>query len=207
MKNISSTILILILSITCFGQISISDNDQDESLIDNFQSHTDSVQQLTNGSTIYYISDSLFKGIILTLKNGAKIELDLRYKDNLRGYTQLGADFENFVLVKHRGDGSGNPEQLRVVNKITGEDKWFGNYPFYLDKDKEVVIYKTYTKDSSQIVLHDFSTNKTEEYPTPDTKCLFNGCFEVVQFDENSFTLKYDNPEHKTTLLKIKREK
>jgi hypothetical protein len=79
--------------------------------------------------------------------------------------TELGADFENYVLVKHRGDGSGNPEQLRVINKNTGEDKWLGNYPFYLDKENEVGVYKAYTDSSSQIVVHDFLTDETETYP------------------------------------------
>ena len=173
-----------------YGQISGTDNDKADLLIDNYRNHIDSTDQFTNGAKIFYISDTLFKGMILTLKNGDKIELDLRYKDNYRGYTELGADFENYVLIKNRGDGSGNPEQLRVINKNTGKDKWLGNYPFYLDKEKEIGVYKAYTDSSSQIVVHDFSTNKTETYPTPDTKCICCGCYEIVQFDNDDFTTK-----------------
>ena len=200
-------ILFTLISTVSYGQISGADSDKADILIDNFQNHIDSTNQLTNGAKIFYISDTLFKGMILTLKNGDKIELDLRYKDNFRGYTELGADFEKYVLVKHRGDGSGNPELLRVINKRTGEDKWLGNYPFYFDKEIEIGVYKAYKDSSSQIIIHDFSTDKIETYPTPDTKCLCCGCFEIAQFDNASFTIKFVDPEDNVTELKMKRKK
>lgn len=200
-------ILFTLISTTSFGQISETDSDKANLLINNFQNHIDSTNQLTNDAKIYYFSDSLFKGMILTLQNGDKIQLDLRYKDNFHGYTELGADFENCVLVKYRGDGSGNPEQLRVINKITGQDEWLGNYPFYLDKKNEIAVYKAYTDSSSQIVVNNFLTNKMETYPTPGTKCVCCGCFEIVQFDNESFTIKFVDFEGKTTELKIKRKK
>jgi hypothetical protein len=200
-------ILITLISTVSYGQISGNDSDKATLLIDNFQNHIDSANQLTNGAKIFYISDTLFKGIILTLKNGNKVELDLRYKDNFRGYTELGVDFENYVLIKNRGDGSGNPEQLRVINKNTGKDKWLGNYPFYFDRENEIGVYKAYTDSSSQIVVHDFSTNQTETYPTPDTKCICCACYEIVQFDNESFTIKFVDPEDNETELKMKRKK
>ena len=200
-------ILFTFISTVSYGQISETDSDKAGFLIDNFQNHVDSTNQLTNGAKIFYISDTLFKGMILTLKNGNKIELDLRYKDNFRGYTELGADFENYVLVKHRGDGSGNPEELRLIKKKTGKDKWLGNYPFYIDKENEIGVYEAYTDFSSKIVVHDFSTDETETYPTPDTKCLCCECFEITQFDNESFTIKFNDPEDKVTELKVKRKK
>ena len=200
-------ILITLISTISYGQLSVTDSDKAELLIDNYRNHIDSTDQLTNGAKIFYISDTLFKGMILTLKNGDKIELDLRYKDNYRGYTELGVDFENYVLIKNRGDGSGNPEQLQVINKNTGEDKWLGNYPFYLDRENETVVYKAYTDSSSQIVVHDFSTNKTETYPTPDTKCICCGCYEIVQFNNDAFTIKFVDPDENETELKMKRKK
>lgn len=200
-------ILFLLITTVSHGQISGADSEKADLLIDDFQNHIDSTDQLTNGAQIFYISNTLFKGMILTLKNGDKIELDLRYKQNYRGYTEIGADFENYVLIKHRGDGSGNPEQLRVINKNTGEDKWLGNYPFYLDKENEIAVYKAYTDLSSQIVVHDFSTDKTEIYPTPDTKCICCGCYEIVQFENDGFTIKFVDPEGNDTELKIKRKK
>ncbi len=200
-------ILITLISTVSYGQISGKDSDRAHLLIDNFRNHIDSTNQLTNGAKIFYISDSLFKGTILTLKNGDKLELDLRYKDNFRGYTELGVDFENYVLIKNRGDGSGNPERLRVINKKTGEDKWLGNYPFYLDKENEIGVYKSYTDSFSQIIVHDFSTNKTEIYPTPATKCICCGCYEIVQFDNDGFTIKFVDPDDNETELKMKRKK
>lgn len=200
-------IFFTLISTVSYGQISGNDSEKADSLIDNFQNHIDSTNQLTNGVKIFYISDTLLEGMILTLKNGDHIELDLRYKHNSRGYTEFGADFENYVLIKHRGDGSGNPEQLRVINKITGKEKWIGNYPFYLDKENEIGIYKAYTDSSSQIVVHDFSTDKTEIYPTPDTKCICCGCYEIVQFDNESFTIKYVDPKDNKIELKMKRIK
>ncbi|WP_211208861.1 hypothetical protein [Mariniradius saccharolyticus] len=200
-------ILFTFIATVSYGQISETDSDKADLLIDNFQNHVDSTNQLTNGAKIFYISDTLFRGMILTLKNGDKIELDLRYKDNFRGYTELGADFENYVLVKHRGDGSGNPEELRVINKKTGKDKWLGNYPFYIDKENEIGVYEAYTDLSSNIVVHDFSTDETETYPTPDTKCICCECFEITQFDNESFTIKFNDPEDKGTELKVKRKK
>jgi len=200
-------ILFTLISTVSYGQISGADNDKANLLIDNFQNHIDSTDQLTNGAKIFYISDTLFKGMILTLKNGDKIELDLRYKDNYRGYTELGADFENYVLVKLRGGGSGNPEQFRVINKKTGIDKWLGDYPFYLDKENEIGVYKAYTDSSSQIVVHDFSTDKTEIYPTPDTKCICCACYEIVQFDNDVFTIKFVDPDGNETELRMKRKK
>lgn len=200
-------ILMTFISTVSFGQISESDSEKADFLTDNFQNYIDSTDQLTNGAKIFYVSDTLFKGMILTLENGDKIELDLRYKDNFRGYTELGADFENYVLVKHLGDGSGNPEQIRVINKKTGDDKWLGNYPFYLDKKNEIGVYKAYKDRTSKIVVHDFLTNKTETYPEPDTKCICCGCFEIVQFDSESFTIKFVDAEDNTTELKMKREK
>lgn len=200
-------ILITLISTVSFGQISGNDSNKADLLIDNFQNHIDSTNQLTNGASIYYVSDTLLKGIILTLQNGDKIELDLRYKDNFRGYTELGADFENFVLVKHRCDGSGNPEQLRVINKKTGDDKWLGNYPFYLDKENEIGVYKAYTDSTSRIIVHDFSTDKTEIYQTPDTKSLCCGYFEIIHFDNESFTIKFVDPKDNETELKMKRKK
>ncbi len=200
-------ILITLISTVSYGQISGDDSDKATLLIDNFQNHIDSTNQLTNGAKVFYISDTLFKGMILTLKNGDKVELDLRYKDNFRGYTELGVDFENYVLIKNRGDGSGNPVRLRVINKNTGEDKWLGNYPFYLDKENEIGVYKAYANSSSQIVVHDFSTDKTEIYPTPGTKCICCGCYEIVQFDNESFTIKFVDPEDNETELKMKRKK
>ena len=200
-------ILITLISTVSYGQLSVTDSDKADLLIDNYRNHIDSTDQLTNGAKIFYISDTLFKGMILTLKNGDKIELDLRYKDNYRGYTELGVDFENYVLIKNRGDGSENPEQLQVINKNTGEDKWLGNYPFYLDKEKEIVVNKAYTDSSSQIVIHDFSTNKTETYPTPDTKCICCGCYEIVQFNNESLTIKFVDPKDNETELKMKRKK
>lgn len=200
-------ILITLISTVSYGQLSVTDSDKADLLIDNYRNYIDSTDQLTNGAKIFYISDTLFKGMILTLKNGDKIELDLRYKDNYRGYTELGVDFENYVLIKNRGDGSGNPEQLQVINKNTGEDKWLGNNPFYLDKENETVVYKAYTDSSSQIVVHDFSTNKTETYPTPDTKCICCGCYEIVQFNNDAFTIKFVDPDDNETELKIKRKK
>lgn len=200
-------ILFTFISTVSYGQISETDSDKADLLIDNFQNHVDSTNQLTNGAKIFYISDTLFKGMILTLKNGDKIVLDLRYKDNFRGYTELGADFENYVLVKHRGDGSGNPEELRVINKKTGKDKWLGNYPFYIHKENEIGVYEAYTDLSSKIVVHDFSKDETETYPTPDTKCICCECFEITQFDNESFTIKFNDPEDKETELKVKRKK
>jgi hypothetical protein len=197
----------IFISTVSFGQISGTDSDKADVFIDNFKNHIDSTNNLTNGARIYYVSDSLFKGMVLTLVNGDKIELDLRYKDNFRGYTEIGADFENYVLVKYRGDGSGNPEQLLVINKKTGEDQWLGNYPFYLDKENEIGVYKSYTDSSSQIVVHDFSTDKTEIYPTPDTKCICCGCYEIVQFDNDSFTIKFVDPKDNIRELKMKRKK
>jgi hypothetical protein len=200
-------ILFAIISTVSYGQISGIDSDKADLLIDNFQNHIDSTNQLTNGAKIFYISDTLFKGMILTLKNGKKIELDLRYKDNFRGYEEVGADFEKYVLVKHRADGSGNPEQLRVINKTTGEDKWLGNYPFYIDRENEVGVYKAYTDSSSQIVVHDFLADETETYPAPGTKCLCCGCFEITQFKNDSFTIKFIDPQDNETELRIKRKK
>jgi hypothetical protein len=200
-------IAITLISTVSYGQISGTDSDKADLLIDNYRNHIDSIDQLTHGAKIFYISDTLVKGMIVTLKNGDKIELDLRYKDNYRGYTELGVDFENYVLVKHRGDGSGNPEQLRVINKKTGKDEWLGNYPFYIDMENEIGVYKDYTDSSSQIVVHDFSTDRLETYPTPDTKCICCRCFEIVQFDNESFTIKFVDPEDKETELKMKRKK
>jgi len=200
-------ILFTLISTVSYGQIRGNDNDKADLLIDNFQNHIDSTDQLTNGAKIFYISDSLFKGMILTLKSGDKIELDLRYKDNYRGYTEFGADFENYVLIKHRGDGSGNPVELQVINKMTGKVKWLGNFPFYLDKENEIGIYKAYTDSYSQIVVHQFTTNKKEVYPTPDTKCICCGCYEIVQFDNESFTLKFIDRDGKEKELRIKRKK
>lgn len=200
-------ILFTLISTVTYAQISGTDSEKADLLIDNFQKHIDSTNELTNGAKILYISNTLFKGMILTLRNGDKIELDLRYKDNFRGYTELGVDFENYVLIKNRGDGSGNPEQLRVINKNTGKDKWLGNYPFYLDRENEIGVYKAYTDSSSQIVVHEFSTNNTETYPTPDTKCICCGCYEIVQFDTESFTIKFVDPDDNETELKIKRNK
>lgn len=204
MKTVLNILLLLITTVS-YGQISGTDSDEADLLIENFQSHIDSTDQLTNGAKIYYISDTLFKGMILTLSNGDIIQLDLRYKENKRGYTALEADFENFVLVKHRGDGSGNPEQLRVINKKTGNEEWLGNFPFYLEEENEIVVYKACTDSSSQIVVHDFSTNTTEIYPTPDTKCICCHCYEIVQFDNDGFTIKFVDPEDNETELTIKR--
>jgi hypothetical protein len=199
-------ILITFISTVSFGQISGTDSDKADVLIGSFESHIDSCCQLTNGAKIYYISNSLFKGMLLTLHNGERIILDLRYLDNFQGYTALGADFENYVLVKHRGDGSGNPEQLRVINKKTGEDTWLGNYPFYLDKENEIGVYQVYTGSSSQIVIHDFSKDKTETYPTPDTKCFCCECFELILLDNESFTIRFVDLEGDTIELKMNRE-
>ncbi|AEV33575.1 hypothetical protein Oweho_2607 [Owenweeksia hongkongensis DSM 17368] len=190
-----------------FGQISINDIEQADLLMNGFQNHTDSVSQLKQGAKVYYISDSLFKGIMLTLQNGNKIEIDLRYNDSYGGYAEIGADFENYVLVKHRGSGSGNSEKLQVINKETGEDKWLGNYPFYLDLKNEIGVYEAYKDSTSQIVVHDFSTDKTEAYPTPNTKCVCCDCFEVVRFEMESFTMRFIGLDGKTTEIKVKRQK
>lgn len=199
-------ILFHFTSVISFGQISGRDIVIADLLVDDFQNHIDSINQLTSGAEILFFSDSLFKGMILTLGNGKEIELDLRYKENFRGYTELGVDFENHVLIKHRGDGSGNPAQLRVINKMTGEDNWLGNYPFYLDKVNEIAVYKTYTDSSSTIVVHDFSLGKIETYSTPDTKCLCCGCFEIVQFDNKSFTIKFVDSHDNMIEKKMKRK-
>ena len=200
-------ILLLVITTVSFGQISRADSEKADLLIDNFQNYIDSTEHLTNGAQIFHISDTLFKGMILTLINGDKIELDLRYKENHRGYIEIGADFENYVLVKHRGDGSGNSEQLRVINKKTGNDEWLGNYPFYLDKENEVVVYKAYIDSFLQIVVHDFLTDKTEIYKTSNIKGVCCGCCEIVQFQNDGFTIKFVDPEGNDRELKIKRKK
>ena len=199
-------ILLTLNSIVSYGQISGYDSKKGDSLINNFRNHIDSTRHLTNGAKISYISDTLFKGIILTLKNGEDIEIDLRYKNNTNGYTELGVDFERYVLLKYRGDGSGNDEQLRVISKKTGEDKWLGNYPFYLDMKSETGFYTVSTDSSSQIVVHDFMKGETETYSTPNTRCQCCGCFEVVHFDSEKFTIKFIDPEDKLIELEIKRE-
>jgi len=199
------TVFLALITSQSFGQISDNDGNDAKLLMENYQNHIDSIRQLTNDVRIYYFSDTLFKGILLTLSNGEKIQLDLRYKDNFRGYTELGADFENFVLVKHRGDGSGNAEELRVINKSTGEDKWLGKYPFYFGNENEICVYEAYKDSSYHIVIHNFSSNKIESYPVPDTKCLCCGCFEIGQFDETSFSLKFVDPGDNPTEVLIKR--
>ncbi len=205
MKFVLAILISLIATVT-YGQIGVSDIEYADLLVDDFQSYTDSIKQLTNGATVYYFSDTMFKGITLTVQNGAEIELDFRYKDNFRGYTKIGADFENFVLVKVRGDGSGNPALLRVINKKTGEDSWLGDYPFYIDTRNEVVVYKSQNDGSSYIVVHNFQTNRIEKYPTPETNCTCCECFEVIQVDQESFTLKFEDANDKSRKLKILRE-
>ncbi|MBN7810284.1 hypothetical protein J0A68_04905 [Algoriphagus sp. H41] len=199
-------ILLSFISTTSFGQLSERDSEKADFLIENFRNHTDSSRQLTNSASIDYISDSLFKAIILTLGNGDKIVLDIRYKDNSQGYTELGADFVNYVLIKHRGQGSENPEQLRVINKKNGDDKWLGDYPFYLDTKNEIGVYETLINSFSKIVIHNFSTDKTEFYPTPDTICSCCDCFEIIEFNDKFFTVRYSDLENNTTEQRIERK-
>jgi hypothetical protein len=201
------SVLTILITTVAYGQISSDDEGKADFLINHFQDHTDSVRQLTDGARICYVSDTLFKAMILTLQKGDTIILDLKYKDNFRGYAALGADFDNYILIEVRGDGSGNPSMLRVINKNTGEDKWPGNYPFYINKVDEVIIYNESSDPSSEIVVHDFLTNKTETYPTPETNCRGGDCFEVVQIDSESFTIKFTDLNDKMTKLKIKRAK
>lgn len=199
-------ILTFLTSTAAYCQIRNSDSEKAKLLVDNFADHVDSLTKLTNGYQLYYVSDSVFKCIILTTSSGEKIELDLRYKDNFRGYTELGADFEKYVLIKHRGDGSGNPEELRVIDKQTGKVSWLGNYPFYLDKYKEVAVYKAYTVTASHFVVHDFASNKMETYPIPDTKCICCSCWEMIQFDQQGFTIRYLDPDNNMTEIKLERK-
>lgn len=198
-------IFMIFISNVTYGQISERDSDKADLLKDNFQSHIDSINFLTNGAKIYYISDTLFKGIILALENRSIIELDLRYKNDFRGYTILKADFENYVLLEHRGDGSGNPTQLRVINKKTGEDYWIGEYLLYIDEINEVVIYTTYTDSFIQIVIHNFLTNKLETYPTKEIKYLSYDFLEVIQLNNNNLTIKFIDLNGNMKELKIKR--
>ena len=122
--------ILSILSATLsLGKISTSDLDKERELVDNFQEHIDSTRQLLNDANIYYISDTLFEVMLLELGSGRKIELECRYKVDSRGYTKFEADYEKFILLKQRGDGSGNPEEFRLINKQTGEEKWFDNFP------------------------------------------------------------------------------
>lgn len=201
------TILFLVISLISalsFGQISETDIAKAELLIGNYQNNIDSSRELTNGATLFYFSDTLFKGMILKLKNGDNIELDLRYRNNFQGYTELGTDFNKYILLKKRGNGSGIPIQLRSINKLTGEDQSLGEYPFYLDLENEIAVYKS---SSFQILVHNFSTDKIESYPAPDTNCPCCDCYEILQFSSESFTIKFMDLQDQLTELEMKRIK
>lgn len=211
MYNILLKIVLLIFMTLMFnvsyGQISGMDINKADLLIEKFQSHVDSIKLLTNRAKIYYFSDTLFKGIILTMENGNNIELDLRYINNFRGYTKLKADFENFVLIEHRGDGSGNPTQLRAINKKTSDDFWLGENLFYLDKVNEIAVYLTYTDSNTQIVIHDFLNNKLETYSTKDFRCQWFDELQVIQLNNKIFIINCFDIEGNRQELIMKRIK
>lgn len=203
--------IILLLIITCFSytncQINEADLKKSDLLVENYRDNIDSTIQLSNGAMLYYFSDSLFNGKILNLKDGMNIELDLRYNDENRGYVKIGEDFKNHVLIEYRGQGSGNPSQLLVVNKLTGESKWFGDYPFYFDRINETIIYNDYKDTKYKIIIYNFYSDNEEEYLAPESNCHTDDCYEIIKISEDSFTLRYYDNEYNFKEIEIFRKK
>ena len=199
-------ILILLISTASFSQIDNSDNVKAEYFIDNFRNNLDSIVRLKNDCQLSFSSDSVFKGVFFTTSFGKDLNIDLRYKDNFRGYAELGIDFENYVVIKHRGDGSGNPEESQLIEKESGNQKWIGNYPFYIDNENEIIIYQTYISNDSFFAIQNFESGEIEHYLTPETNCICCGCWELIEFDKQYFKIKYLDTKDNMTELTIKRK-
>lgn len=195
--------LLIHLSIVAFAQIKEDDIPQADLLENQFASRIDSSRILKNKSILTYSSDSLFKAIHLILQDGRIRLVDLRYRDNYRGYVAFGADFKDYVLFKSRGDGAGNPVELLLLDKRTGEESLPGHYPIFTDSNAEVIVFKA----DDQVIIRDFKKDKTESYELPpDNLCTCCDCWNFRYLNSRMLALTYTNHLHQEKELLIKRE-
>lgn len=200
-------IAVILNSCICFGQI-----DEKDSLIlfnhlNNVESKVDSTRDLKGGYSVLYASDSIFKSMHLKTPDLKLIELDVRYLNNYRGYVELGVDFEHFTLFKNRGQGSGNPIELFLLNKMEKrfvDEKY--DYPFFIDIDRQEIVAIGNWAGKKKIIVKSFVSGKMEVYPVPKTRCNCCDCFEVIRMNTKSITLTHQSLEGERITTTIKRE-
>ena len=123
MKSTFILIIFFVSSIIAKGQIPNELIEAANKLDFHYASNIDSTRQLSDGCFLTYSSDSTFLCFHLTLKKGIIIPLDVRLKNNHRGFVIFKSDHKGFILINERGDGSGNPTYITKVSKLDGTRK------------------------------------------------------------------------------------
>lgn len=182
-----------------FAQNKVYEKDSFKISINNV--NIDSIVYLKNNCSWIYATDSINKYQYLIPKTNNIQLIEERIKTNFQGYIELGEDFQNYILVKIRGDGSGNPESLWVINKKNGSEEFPGEYPFYIDRENEIIVYI----GNIQLEIRSFKTGGIEKYDLPNSGCLLHEYWEITELTKEYFTLKYINQNELLVEIKILR--
>jgi hypothetical protein len=115
----------------------------------------------------------------------------------------IGADFEDsFVFVQ--SFGSGNPQEIQLINKKTGKEIKAGTW-VDADEKEEILVYienihehneqlKMYdVKSKKEVIINDFKNSKCyKEYPEG-----LRSCVEIETITKNKIVLKIDTDDEK----------
>lgn len=128
MKTNLLIILIVSFSSNAEAQIKMEDCKESERFTHNYARTIDSTLFLSNNCQLTYSHNTLFKCIHITDTAGIIHLVDIRYRDDYNGYTELLNDHWNKVIFLYRGNGSGNPNYCFQISKYDGSKKWWGEY-------------------------------------------------------------------------------
>lgn len=177
MKN-SLNIFFLLVCVTCLAG-----------------NHRDTVYRtspLKNGYTFALKKhDSIIYACLI--KDGKEIELVDDEADTTMPLSSLGyvyADFDKvFVLATHI---EANPIEIQLVDKSTGAATMYGATPFYTDTVKKVMMFEGNHRRAGKLILYDFNTGKSEQYPVPrDTHCFCCFCWKVISITDSEIKIDY----------------
>jgi hypothetical protein len=127
------------------------------------------------------------------VKDGKETELVDDEADTTMPINSLGyvyADFDKvFVLATHIG---ANPIGIQLVDKSTGGATMYGATPFYTDTVKNLIMFEGNHRRAGKLILYDFNTGKSEQYPAPrDTPCFCCFCWKLISLTDSEIKIDY----------------
>lgn len=139
---------------------------------------------------------------------GKETELVDDEADTTMPLTTLGyvyADYDKvFVLATHI---EANPIEIQIIDKNTGGAAMYGATPFYSDTVKKVMMFEGNHRRAGKLILYDFNTGKSEQYPAPrDTPCFCCFCWKVISLTDSEIKINYLDMNHKEVVKTYERK-
>lgn len=196
--------LLYILILTTF--VSISSNAQLNSAED--IEPYDYVTKLSGGYTISFKVDNSLQ--YLYLKKGRRTITELASTSRGILYKSLGyvgADFKDYFVLVH-SYGSGNPHDIELIKKTTGQNLLKGGAWIDVDEKKEFLLYSENDVPSpkDKMTLYNIRTGQKQRFNFPkdifDEPEILNR-IQISKLTDKQLVIKYDT--EKRSKLKVYR--